>query len=284
MYVATHTFSSLCTLEFSLCLSFYLPRTHVQLWENRAGSREGLAAMMKDSDEGAVVKYTVDVIYLLMEETHHTNTLSFKFVFSQRKPSIGLDQKHTFTRQYGSNLVDHTTIHTSTNKHIVTLSLHLSLITLPIPWRHNLNKAKWAHSLLIISSSHVFLCSLITYYWVAMSGSLTPVRFLPGKVALGNRKAFMMSDVTSEPYQFRLIADHYVLCLCTSTERWCLPFHLCINMPLVDNVIWIGWLAEGLFSVGLYSGARHTIQRMGPWAATHFIWGCITRAHTHTLA
>lgn len=42
------------------------------------GGGERLEAAMKDSDEGAAVKYTVDVIYLLMEGTHHTDTLSFK--------------------------------------------------------------------------------------------------------------------------------------------------------------------------------------------------------------
>lgn len=91
-----------------LFMSLYLPRTHVQLCKNRVGSREGLAAVMKDSDEGAVVKYTVDVIYLQMERTHHTDTLSFKFTFPQCKSGIGLDQKHTFTLTHGSNMIDHT--------------------------------------------------------------------------------------------------------------------------------------------------------------------------------
>lgn len=41
-------------------------------------------------------------------------------------------------------------------------------------------------------------------------------------------------------------------------------------------------LCEGLFSVGLYSGARHIIQRMGRQAATHFIRHCTSHTHTHT--
>lgn len=55
----------------------------------------GLAAAMKDSDEGEAVKHSVDVIYLLIERTHHTDRLSFKFILFQREPGVDQDQsKH----------------------------------------------------------------------------------------------------------------------------------------------------------------------------------------------
>lgn len=57
------------------------------------GQRGVLAAAMKDGDEGAAVKHTVDVIYLLMGRTHHTETLPFKFTLFQREPSIDLGRK-----------------------------------------------------------------------------------------------------------------------------------------------------------------------------------------------
>lgn len=47
---------------------------------------------MKDSDEGAAIKYTVDVIYLLMEGTHHTDTLSFKLTLSKLELDADLER------------------------------------------------------------------------------------------------------------------------------------------------------------------------------------------------
>lgn len=56
---------------------------------------------MKDTDEGAAVRYTVvysgDVIYLLMERTHHTGALAFKFHLFQHEPNIDQDHRRTFT-------------------------------------------------------------------------------------------------------------------------------------------------------------------------------------------
>lgn len=69
---------------------------------------------MKDSDEGAAVKHTVDVIYLLMEGTHHTDTMSFKFSLSQDEPNKDQAQKHTFTRPCGSYMNKHKHAQTNT--------------------------------------------------------------------------------------------------------------------------------------------------------------------------
>lgn len=70
-----------CSLHVSLFLSrpgaFNFERTE-RGGGGGGGGGERLEVAMKDSDEGAAVKYTVDVIYLLMEGTHHTDTLSFK--------------------------------------------------------------------------------------------------------------------------------------------------------------------------------------------------------------
>lgn len=53
---------------------------------------------MKDSDEGEAVKHSVDVIYLLIERTHHTDTLPFKFSFFQHQPNIDQARKaHIYT-------------------------------------------------------------------------------------------------------------------------------------------------------------------------------------------
>lgn len=123
---------------------------------------------MKDSDEGAAVKYTVDVIYLLMERTHHTDTLSFKFSLSKHEPNIDQDHKRTFTCPCGSHMNEHTQIHA--NKHTVTLSLHLSPITLPIPWRQKPKQRQLGTRLINhIIIPHAFLCDLMNYWWAAMS-------------------------------------------------------------------------------------------------------------------
>lgn len=82
------------------------------------------------------------------------------------------------------------------------------------------------------------------------------------------------------------IANHYVLCPCVSVEMLCLLVFVYKYVCAMSHKE-CGWL-RGLFSVGLYSGARHIIQRMGRQAATHFIWHCTTHTHTrtrtHTLA
>lgn len=53
---------------------------------------------MKDSDEGEAVKHSVDVIYLLIERTHHTDTLPFKFSLFQHQPNIDQARKvHIYT-------------------------------------------------------------------------------------------------------------------------------------------------------------------------------------------
>lgn len=95
-YTPTHTFSSSYALTSSSCLSFYLSLAHTNFERTERGGREGLAAAMKDCDEGAAVKYTVDVIYLLMERTHHTDTISFKFSLSKHEPNIDQHQKRMF--------------------------------------------------------------------------------------------------------------------------------------------------------------------------------------------
>lgn len=82
-------------------MSLFLTRTTLR--EQSGGSREeGLAAAMKDSDEGAAVKHTVDAIYLLMEREHITQTRClFKFSLCQQEPNKDQAQKaHIYTTMW----------------------------------------------------------------------------------------------------------------------------------------------------------------------------------------
>ena len=83
-----------CSLHVSLFLSRPCALNFERTERGGGGGCGGgrLEVAMKDSDEGAAIKYTVDVIYLLMEGTHHTDTLSFKLTLSKLEPDADLER------------------------------------------------------------------------------------------------------------------------------------------------------------------------------------------------
>lgn len=217
-YMATHTFSSSShTRSRSLYVS--LSRAHNFERTERGSREEGLAAAMKDSDEGAAVKHTVDAIYLLMEREHIRQTRClFKFSLCQQEPNKDQAQKRTFTRPCGSYMNEHKQTHT-------TLSLQLRC---QFHGGKNPNKDNWAPGLLIMSSSHMHYC---TIGGLPCHGSLRAVRFLLGKAALAKNISLMMSDFIPDPYNFTntdllQIIMHYA-CVYPMI-MWCLLVRLCI--------------------------------------------------------
>ena len=83
-----------CSLHVSLFLSRPCALNFERTERGGGGGCGGgrLEVAMKDSDEGAAIKYTVDVIYLLMEGTHHTDTLSFKLTLSKLELDADLER------------------------------------------------------------------------------------------------------------------------------------------------------------------------------------------------
>lgn len=122
-----HIFSTSHTVMFSLCLTFYLS-LHMQLWENWAGSRKGAGS--RDERHwwrcGGKIHCSLQWRRHLSangENTSHRRTGFQVPSLSARAQYRSGPQAHIYTTTWF--------IHAWTNKHIVTLSLHLFTVTMP---------------------------------------------------------------------------------------------------------------------------------------------------------
>lgn len=98
---------------------------------------------MKDSDEGEAVKHSVDVIYLVIERTHHTGRLSFKSILFQHEPGVDQDQSK------------HHAIHVWMN---TTTQFPFQYISVPLHEENPSKKANRATGWFIILIPHMHYC------------------------------------------------------------------------------------------------------------------------------
>lgn len=270
------------TLGFSLCLSIFLAHAY-SFARTERGAEKGLAAVMKDSDEGMVVKYTVDVIYLLMERTHHTDTLSFKFTLSRRTSGIGLEQKHTFTRPYGSNIIDHTRKYTQTRSNTFSPSVsNYNADSMGAKPKQSQLGTRFNNHIII---PHVFIYPLINCYWAAMPSSLTPARFLLGKAALAKIKKKRPSDVRCLLWTISIQIYCRLLWIMPVRIHWEVVFaflfvykYVCSGHCHINRVA--GW---GLVLCGTLQWGKAHNPENGSLGSHPFYMGlCYTHTHTHS--